>query len=171
MGTRVAKQRSAASSLAGKVLMSQKSDFQPPQTSPDAPIEYSMFWQLWREERFFECHEVLEELWKRTKTRERWFYNGLIHCAVSIYQHRRGNAIGACRQLVRAQVKLRAFAPRFGGVEIALLLSFVENEIASSLSQTSDVQRASWPALRTHIEERMARDFLQNGALDKLGES
>lgn len=144
--------------------------FQPPENLPDTPIEYSMFWDLWREERFFECHEVLEELWKRTKTRERWFYNGLIHCAVSIYQHRRGNALGACRQLLRAQVKLLPFAPQFRGVEIWLLLAFVENEIALSLSQISEMQRASWTSLRTQIEERMARDFL-NGALDKLGES
>lgn len=118
-----------------------------------------MFWQLWREEKFFECHEVLEELWKRTRTRERWFFNGLIHGAVAIYQHRRGNVNGACRQLLRAQVKLLPFVPRHQNVEIAAFLKHIENEIADSMAQTTKVQRAGWPTLRETIENRMARDF------------
>lgn len=126
-----------------------------------------MFWQLWREERFFECHEVLEELWKRTQTPEKWFYAGLIHCAVSRYQHRRGNAYGACRQWWRATVKLQPFAPQHRGVEIELLLRHVEVEIASSIEQLSSTQQAQRRIVRQLLEKRMARDFPNlKGALD-----
>ncbi len=140
--------------------------FQSPQPSPDDSIEYSMFWQLWHEERFFECHEVLEELWKRTSGSERWFYAGLIHCAVARYQHRRGNAYGACRQWWRATVKLQPFAPQHRGVEIEALLHHVELEIASSLAQLSPLQRVQRDIVRQLLEERMARDFPHNDALD-----
>jgi predicted metal-dependent hydrolase len=125
-----------------------------------------MFWELWREEKFFECHEVLEELWKRTETIEKWFYSGLINAAVAIYQHRRGNVYGACRQLLRAQVKLHPFAPRHRGVDIETLLRSIEDEIASSLAQLSTSQRAQQPALRQSIQQRMARDFQNTSALD-----
>lgn len=140
--------------------------FQLPQSDANSPHEYSKFWELWRDEKFFECHEVLEELWKRTETREKWFYGGLINAAVSIYQHRRGNVYGACRQLLRAQVKLHPFAPRHRGVDIETLLRSIEDEIASSLAQLSTSQRAQQPALRQSIQQRMARDFLNTSALD-----
>ncbi|HVF85137.1 MAG TPA: DUF309 domain-containing protein [Abditibacteriaceae bacterium] len=133
--------------------------FQTLQPALEEPIEYSMFWQLWREERFFECHEVLELLWKQTQTREKWFYAGLIHCAVSMYQHRRGNAYGACRQWWRATVKLHPFVPRHRDVEIEALLHHVEREIASSIEQLSTAQRAQRDIVRQSLEERMARDF------------
>ncbi len=136
-----------------------RSRFQPPQTMPDDPIEYSKFWQLWRGEKFFECHEELEELWRRTKTPERWFYNGLIHSAVAIYQHRRGNVYGACRQMCRAQVKLQLFAPRFRGVDIFALLESLQIELASSLSQMTAAQREELFVVRDTIQKRMARDF------------
>jgi predicted metal-dependent hydrolase len=136
-----------------------KLPFPPPQVPPDAPIEYSQFWQLWSEEKFYECHEVLEELWRRTPGRERWFLNGLINCAVAVYQHRRGNAVGAARQLLRAQVKLRPFAPLHNGVDVNKLLQGVVDEIAPSLQALTEAQRAQWPAVEQSIKERMARDF------------
>jgi predicted metal-dependent hydrolase len=136
-----------------------KLPFPPPQVPPDAPIEYSQFWQLWSEEKFYECHEVLEELWRRTPGRERWFLNGLINCAVAVYQHRRGNAVGAARQLLRAQVKLRPFRPLQDGVAIDNLLEGVAVEIASSLQSLGEAQRAQWPAVEQSIKQRMARDF------------
>lgn len=133
--------------------------FEPPQPDAKAPIEYSKFWELWAREEFFACHEVLEELWKRTQTSERWFYGGLINAAVSIYQHRRGNVYGACRQWWRAQVKLRPFAPHFCGVDIEELLRCVEDEISSSLLAQTDSKKQQQNALRQSIEQRMARDF------------
>lgn len=144
--------------------------FQPPQLDADTSIEYSMFWELWRDEKFFECHEVLEELWKRTQTSERWFYAGLINSAVAIYQHRRGNSYGACRQWWRAQVKLRAFAPQFCGVDIEELLRLVEDEIASSINAQTATQSAQQLALRHAIEQRMARDFPNSHQRARSGE-
>ncbi len=139
--------------------------FQIPQDA-DNPIEYSMFWKLWRDEKFFDCHEVLELLWKRMTTRERWFFNGLIHGAVAIYQHRRGNSYGACRQLWRARVKLLAFAPQHNGLAIEEFLRCIESEIAPSLAALSNSQRAQQDVLTTQIKARMARDFSKSSALD-----
>jgi hypothetical protein len=57
------------------------------------------------------------------------------------------------------QVKLQPFAPQWAGVNIKELSCYVECEIASSLAQATDAQRAQYSALRQSIEERMARDF------------
>jgi predicted metal-dependent hydrolase len=127
---------------------------------PDIPVEaavlYQEFWQLWSEEKFFACHEVLEVLWRETTGPQRLFYNGLIHCAVAMYQHRRGNAVGAARQLVRAGVKLQAFRPRHFEVDVDALLTGVERAIAPSLSTLDEKQRTHLAALEQSLRRRFA---------------
>lgn len=127
--------------------------FSPP-LPPDAPPEYAEFWRLWQGGEFFACHEVLEELWRRTAEPQRLFYNGLIHAAVAIYQHRRGNAVGAARQWVRAQAKLAPFAPRFCSVEVTALLRALEDEIAPSLERLTQEQAQHLEALRRELHRR-----------------
>ena len=125
--------------------------FPVPPVADDAPELYRRFWQLWSEARFFECHEVLEALWRVTAEPQRSFYQGLIHCAVAIYQHRRGNAVGAARQLVRAQARLERFRPNCCQVEVDGLLASVEQEIAPSLARLDAVQLARLEALRAAL--------------------
>lgn len=137
--------------------------FMVPAVAATAPAQYREFWELWRQERFFECHEALETLWRVTGGRQRWFYNGLINCAVAVYQHRRGNAVGAARQLTRAQVKLEPFRPCHDTVDVDELLGAVAEEIASSLTQLSAAQRAGCEEIRKFVNSRMQRDFADAG--------
>ena len=125
--------------------------------SPDAPREYSQFWQLWREEKFFECHEVLEHLWRATPDESRVFLNGLIHAAVALYQHRRGNAEGAARQLVRAREKLKYPPPIYARVEAETLLRAVEIELEDSLRVLAPPQKVRLAQLQHQVKERLAR--------------
>lgn len=68
------------------------------------PQEYIQFLTHFHGDRdYFECHEVLEELWKKTDSGNKdssWV--GLILVAVSTYHHRRGNFNGAKRTLEKA---------------------------------------------------------------------
>lgn len=128
----------------------------------DAPLQYREFWRLWREEKFFECHEALEDKWREERGVTRVFYNGLIHGAVAIYQHRRGNFIGAARQLRRAQWKLELVPRKYLQVDCAEFLRGVEGEIASSLAQIDDEERARWPALESATKLRMRRVLDEN---------
>lgn len=65
---------------------------------PDAYVDYLVHFHGDRD--WFECHELLEEYWKRhpadpkSKT---WV--GLIQVAVSLYHHRRGNRAGALKMI------------------------------------------------------------------------
>ena len=128
-----------------------------PHLPPDTPLKYREFWRLWQEEKFFECHEVLEDLWREERGVRRVFYNSLIHGAVAIYQHRRGNAIGAARQLMRARWKLELVPCKYLQVGCGEFLRCVEAEIASSLAQIDSEERARWPALQAATQLRMRR--------------
>jgi hypothetical protein len=142
--------------------------FSPPLLSESAPSLYREFWRLWSEERFYDCHEVLEELWRQTAGAERLFYNGLIHCAVAIYQHRRGNQTGAARQLVRARIKLARFAPFHGGVDIEALLAAVENAVQGSLQALDTRQRVQLGRLQQGLEKRIMEEFPSEPASDGI---
>jgi hypothetical protein len=142
--------------------------FPPPLLSASAPALYREFWRLWGEERFYACHEVLEELWRQTAGGERLFYNGLIHCAVAIYQHRRGNPTGAARQLMRARVKLARFAPFYGGVDIEALLAAVENAVQGSLRALDTRQRVQLGRLQQVLEKRIMEEFPLGPASDGI---
>ncbi|MBI3076356.1 MAG: DUF309 domain-containing protein [Deltaproteobacteria bacterium] len=75
---------------------------------------------------FFECHEVLEELWRSESGEPRAFYQGLIQLAVGFYHLVNGNYRGATSVLQRGMEMLRPYAPAYLGVEVASLLAAVE---------------------------------------------
>jgi predicted metal-dependent hydrolase len=62
--------------------------------------------------RYFEAHEVWEELWKETPPGPaRLFYQGLIQGAVGLHHYGKGNQTGARAQLTKALAKLEAAPP------------------------------------------------------------
>lgn len=65
---------------------------------------------------FFECHEVLEQIWTPSTQPERWFLQSLIHFAVGFYHHQRNNPDGATRQLSKGLRKIQSYLPEWGGV-------------------------------------------------------
>lgn len=59
---------------------------------------YIEFFELFNEQEFYECHEVLEDLWMETSGKERPYYQGLIQTATAFYHMRNGN-LGGARKL------------------------------------------------------------------------
>ena len=70
---------------------------------------------------FFECHEVLEEIWTPSRGPERLFLQALIHFAVGFYHHQRQNRPGAERQLRKGLRKLQPYLPAFAGLDTLAL--------------------------------------------------
>jgi len=68
--------------------------------------QWLLFLRLWQNEEYFECHEVLELLWRAADGNARWRYHGLIHCAVALHHLRQENWFGMARQWLRAGAKL-----------------------------------------------------------------
>lgn len=123
--------------------------FEPPEHS--AP-DLADFWHLWREEKFWACHEALENVWNVESNAERKvFLQGLIHGAVAVFQFRRGNFVGAARQFTRAQVRLEASSPQRDGVNIAAYLNGIKREIRSALAKLSDKERADLAVLEARL--------------------
>jgi hypothetical protein len=79
--------------------------------------------ELFNRGEFYDCHEVLEEVWTPTRQPERWFLQSLIHFAVGFYHHQRGNKAGASRQLRKGLRKIAEYLPEWGGVRTGAIES------------------------------------------------
>src|ERR1017187_8590216 len=76
---------------------------------------------LFNRREFFECHEVLEEIWTPERGPRRLFLQALIHFAVAFYHNQRKNPIGATKQLRKGLRKLAAYLPECEGIDTAQL--------------------------------------------------
>lgn len=68
---------------------------------PSAYVRYLVYFHGVRD--YFECHEILEDEWKKDpRGKRKPYWQGLIQIAVGLYHWRRGNLIGAGRSLANA---------------------------------------------------------------------
>jgi uncharacterized protein len=77
---------------------------------------------LFDQHRFFEAHEVLEDVWRVAPEPERRFLQGLIQVAVALHHHSRGNPVGCRSLLERARRNLSGYPEQHGGLDLAALL-------------------------------------------------
>jgi len=92
----------------------------------DVPREVHRGLALFSAGLFFECHEYFEDVWRASRGPEREFYHGLVQAAAGCYHAEKGNAHGAAVLLLKAREKLKAYAPRYLGVDVASLLASLE---------------------------------------------
>jgi predicted metal-dependent hydrolase len=75
---------------------------------------------------FYDCHDILEDVWFEIRGSSRRFYQGLIHLAVGFHHlTRRNNLNGTLSQLNKGIIKLSDYSPEFQGVEVKDLLKRV----------------------------------------------
>ena len=79
------------------------------------------------------AHETLEEYWIDSPTEERDLYQGLIHMAVGLLHHVRGNRRGAELQFGKARARLASYPDEFGGVDVKSVRTFLDL-VATSLA-------------------------------------
>ena len=72
---------------------------------------------LFNAREFFQCHEVLEDIWMHEKPPRKRFLQSIIHFAVAFYHEGRANRLGALRQLRKGLAKLAPYVPVYEGVD------------------------------------------------------
>ncbi|GGH15977.1 DUF309 domain-containing protein [Paenibacillus segetis] len=77
-----------------------------------------------RDRDYFECHEVLEELWLEQNKDP--LYKGLLQVAVGLYHFRNGNVTGGVKMLRSAAERLAAYPPDILGINLGKLRDEVE---------------------------------------------
>ncbi|MBC8079678.1 MAG: DUF309 domain-containing protein [Gorillibacterium sp.] len=80
-------------------------------------IEFIYYFNIERD--YFECHEVLEELW--LKEGRSLLYQGLLQVAVGLYHHRNDNLGGAFKLFTGAIEKLESYPSDALGIDLEKL--------------------------------------------------
>ena len=75
---------------------------------------------------WFDCHEVLEDLWIGAPDRLRPFYQGILQVAVALHHWRGGNHRGALSLCASGVQLLRRVGPHCQGVDVASLIAATE---------------------------------------------
>lgn len=113
---------------------------------------------LFNAERYYDCHEVFEEIWTDSQAPDRRFLQALIHFAVGFHHHGRGNATGAVRQLRKGLKKISDYLPEWDGVRTGEIEREVRERLACIESKESFSryprigQSSAWPGLRSPLK-------------------
>lgn len=103
---------------------------------------------LFNEGFYFECHEFLEEIWRKEKGREKEFLKGLIHAAVAFYHLEYENYKGTINYLRRSYKRLKEFEPIFLDVDIRAFLLDIDNFLKSFEKSGSGNLKEAIPKIR-----------------------
>jgi predicted metal-dependent hydrolase len=111
------------------------------------------FVELFNSKRFFEAHEVLEDLWIETEGDIKDYYKGLIQCAVAFVHLERGNYRGAKKLFRTACGYLNRYPSPLEGIDVEKLLkefqTFFETIVpeAEELGITLDLENINTPRM------------------------
>ncbi|MBE2229003.1 MAG: DUF309 domain-containing protein [Ignavibacteria bacterium] len=85
---------------------------------------------------FFECHEILEDLWFDERGKERDLYHGLLHLAVGLHHLTvKNNFKGTLLQFDKALVKLEKFEGINMGIDVTLLKKQIRNLVNKTIKK------------------------------------
>ena len=82
------------------------------------PHEYLEGLRLFNAGEYFECHEMLEDLWHPAEGQERLHYQGLIQAAIAVEHFRKGNWTGAVGLYDKACEKWSQLPAQYMGVDL-----------------------------------------------------
>lgn len=82
------------------------------------PHEYYEGLRLFNSAEYFECHEMLEDIWHPAEGQERLHYQGIIQAAIALEHFRKGNKAGALGLYAKACEKWAQLPAEFMGVDL-----------------------------------------------------
>ncbi|MGE5208343.1 MAG: DUF309 domain-containing protein [Alphaproteobacteria bacterium] len=123
---------------------------------------YRAFFRCWNEQRYYEAHDVLEQLWLKTKARDADFFKGLIQAAGAFvhlqkrFEHplhpKHSRRLPPAERLFRlSERNLASFSPWHHGLDVAALcrlLSRYADKIVASDYQTNPWSPETAPKLK-----------------------
>ena len=96
---------------------------QPKHLSTQPPGSFHRGIEEFNERRFFEAHEVWEELWLASAEPDKTFLQGIIQIAAAFHHHLRDNNRGACSLLQAGLHRVTPFPADHFGIDLELLRS------------------------------------------------
>lgn len=88
------------------------------------PAQYVQFIEKFNAGEYYECHDLLEEIWMEDKTDK--FLQGLLQLAVGLYHLEYGNIKGARWMFGNARKYLSRYEPMHGGLDVRDIIRYIQ---------------------------------------------
>jgi len=105
--------------------------------------------------RYFEAHDIWEDLWHGLRGPDRRFLQGLIHLAVGAYHFECQNQPGAASQWGKATVKLNQYPAGHWGVDTRAWLEWIE-QFRNRQTTATDLPKLSFERCRFPVALKIA---------------
>lgn len=117
------------------------------------PAQYLQFVEKFNAGEYYECHDLLEEIWMEDKSNK--FLQGLLQLAVGLYHLEYGNIKGARWMFGNARKYLSHYVPIYWGLDVSRVLHYIEkceNALPDAEAITfSEAKSLSYPTLRLQV--------------------
>jgi predicted metal-dependent hydrolase len=118
------------------------------------PEQYIQFIEKFNEGEYYECHDLLEDIWMEDKADK--FLQGLLQLAVGLYHRECGNIKGARWMFGNAKKYLIRYEPARWGLDVAEVLEYIET-CENALPDVDAIPYAeaiamSFPSLRLRLD-------------------
>lgn len=94
---------------------------------PEYPEQYLEGIRLFNEEEFFDCHDILEELWADCPGDEKKFLQGLIQTSVALFHFGNENLGGARKLYLTSRKYLEPYGDVYWGLDLKRLLAEMQH--------------------------------------------
>ena len=114
------------------------------------PRQYLEGIEHFNERRYFDAHEVWEEIWLHASDQTKLFYQMLIQAAVALHHHERANMRGASGMYQNVLSKLERFPPTYMSidlVEFARQLKIYFSELGQAVRGQEDAAEKPGPVI------------------------
>jgi predicted metal-dependent hydrolase len=93
---------------------------------------------LFNRREYFNCHQVLEEIWQQAVEEDKTFYEALIRFATGLHLrfHRRGTQ-GAINLLTQGMMQIENYRPTYHGINVARLYEEIDTHVSDLKSAKS----------------------------------
>ncbi|MGF1572785.1 MAG: DUF309 domain-containing protein [Sumerlaeia bacterium] len=116
----------------------------PPIDSPiPFPEQYAEFFILFNARKYFDAHEVLEDLWIMETGEEKNYYKGLIMLVIALEHLCRGNLAPAMRLHRDAKAYLFPYAEYYMGFQLKAFITTVNELIVQSEKRTTETGKCT----------------------------
>jgi len=100
------------------------------------PQEYYLFFDKFNQAEYYECHDLLEEIW--LTDRQNNFLKGLLQFAVGFYHYGNGNINGTRLMFSSAKNYLEKYLPRYWDLNLEPIITYIK-EILPKLPLTDKI--------------------------------
>lgn len=119
------------------------------------PEQYYRFIEQFNKGEYYECHDLLEEIWMEDKRNK--FLQGLLQLAVAVYHFENGNISGS-RALFNSSSKyLQPYRPKHWDLDLEVIIKYIEKALSilpdKKKISLDEIKKIEFPKIELKLEK------------------